>query len=60
MAEVDFCGVKRKVAVDTVEVQPGQYVVAHAGVAISVMDPEEALQTINDLNRMADARDSQG
>lgn len=58
MAEVDFCGVRRKVAVDTVDVEPGQYVIAHAGVAISVMDPEEALQTIDDLKRMADERDA--
>ncbi len=58
MAEVDFCGIKRPVSVDTVEdVQPGDYVIAHAGVAISVMDEECARQTIADLEKMAQYRD---
>lgn len=58
MAEVDFHGVTRRVCVDTVDVAPGQYVVAHAGVAISVMSPEEALATIRDLDTMTDYRES--
>lgn len=58
MAEVDFCGVKRPVSVDTVEdVRPGDYVIAHAGVAISVMDEECARHTIADLEKMAQYRD---
>ena len=58
MAEVDFCGVKRPVSVDTVEdARPGDYVIAHAGVAISVMDEECARQTIADLEKMAQYRD---
>lgn len=55
MAEVDFGGVRRQVCVDTVEaVEPGQYVVSHAGVAISVLDEAEALATIADLEKLAD------
>lgn len=58
MAEVDFCGVKRPVSVDTIEdAHPGDYVIAHAGVAISVMDEECARQTISDLEKMAQYRD---
>ncbi|MBD5244001.1 MAG: HypC/HybG/HupF family hydrogenase formation chaperone [Barnesiella sp.] len=54
MALVDFCGVCRNVCVDTVDsVSPGDYVVAHAGVAISVLDEATALATIDDLKKMA-------
>ena len=52
MALVDFMGVRRKVCIDTVDARPGDYVVAHAGIAISVMDEAEALATIADLEAM--------
>ena len=59
LAEVDFCGVRRQISVDTVEgAQVGRYVIAHAGVAIAVMDERQALDTIADLERMADYRDN--
>lgn len=57
MADVDFCGVVRSVCIDTVDAEPGDYVVAHAGVAISVMDVNEARAAIVDLQKMADARE---
>ena len=57
MADVDFCGVERPVCVDTVDARPGDYVVAHAGVAISVMNADEAQAAIDDLQRMADVRE---
>lgn len=58
MADVDFCGVVRRVSVDTVDnACVGSYVIAHAGVAISVMDEKCALQTIADLEKLADYRD---
>ncbi len=60
MALVDFCGVKREVCLDTVDdAKVGDYVVAHAGVAISVMDEATAQETINDLEEMARYRDEQ-
>lgn len=58
MAVVDFLGVRRRVCVDTVDAVPGDYVVAHAGIAISVMDPEAAEATLADLNAMTDFRDN--
>ena len=58
MADVDFCGVHRKVCVDTVEpVDVGDYVIVHAGVAISVMDAEQARLTIADLESMTRFRE---
>lgn len=54
MAEVDFCGVRRSICVDTVDdAAVGRYVVAHAGVAISVMDEESALEIVSDLEKLA-------
>lgn len=60
MARVDFCGVEREACIDTVEASVGDYIVVHAGVAISVMDADEAQATIDDLNRMADYHEENG
>ena len=57
MAETDFLGVRRRVCVDTVDARPGDYIIAHAGLAISVMDSSEAEATLRDLNLMTDLRD---
>ncbi|MBD5186286.1 MAG: HypC/HybG/HupF family hydrogenase formation chaperone [Bacteroidales bacterium] len=57
MAVVDFLGVRRKVCIDTVDASVGDYVVAHAGIAISVMDTEMALATIADLEQMTELRE---
>lgn len=57
MARVDFCGVEREACIDTVEARVGDYIIVHAGVAISVMDAAEAEATIDDLNRMTDFRE---
>lgn len=59
MAEVDFQGVHRKVCIDTVDASVGDYIVAHAGVAVAVMDATTALATIADLEKMTDYRESQ-
>lgn len=59
MATVDFCGVRREVCIDTLpEVRPGDYVVVHAGVAISAMNQTEASAAIDDLKQMAHYRDN--
>ncbi|MCM1109806.1 MAG: HypC/HybG/HupF family hydrogenase formation chaperone [Clostridium sp.] len=58
MATVDFCGVRRQICVDTVEnAAVGDYVVAHAGVAISVMNREEAEATLRDLETITAERE---
>jgi hydrogenase expression/formation protein HypC len=49
-AVVEFAGVRRKVCVACVpECRPGDYVVVHAGIAISVIDPVEAERTLAHL-----------
>ena len=45
-AEVDFSGNIASVKIGLVDVKVGDYVLAHAGMAIEVMDEEKALQII--------------
>ena len=46
-AEVDFGGVRRRISVVlTPDVHVGDYVVIHTGFAISILDQEEAQQTL--------------
>lgn len=54
MAEVDFGGVKREVCVEWVpEAQIGDYVLAHVGTALTVIDEESAMESINALNELS-------
>ncbi|MBC8351144.1 MAG: HypC/HybG/HupF family hydrogenase formation chaperone [Planctomycetes bacterium] len=49
-AEVEFDGVRRVCHMACVtEAQEGDYVIVHAGVAISRVDPEEAKRIFEDL-----------
>ncbi len=52
MAQVDFIGVKREVCLNAVDAQVGDYVIVHAGVALSKLDPNEAMDTIDDLEKI--------
>jgi len=46
-AEVDFAGVRRRISVVlTPEVRVGDYVIVHTGFAISVLDQQEAEETL--------------
>lgn len=59
MAEVDFCGLRRKICIESVEgATVGDYVVAHAGVAISVMDAVTAREILEDLESITRNRES--
>ncbi len=53
-ALVEIGGVKRRVGLTlTPEARVGQYVLIHAGYAISVLDEDEARETLNLLEEMA-------
>lgn len=55
MGIVDFGGISREVCMDYVpEAQLGQYALIHVGFAISVMDEDEALETLKLLQELAD------
>ncbi len=54
MAEVDFGGVKREVCVEWVpEANVGDYVLAHVGTALTVLDETSALESITALNELS-------
>jgi hydrogenase expression/formation protein HypC len=46
VAKVDFGGLTKEVDISLVEVEVGQYVVIHAGFALTVLDEEEAKHTL--------------
>jgi hydrogenase expression/formation protein HypC len=54
-AVVEFAGVRRRVCLACVpEARPGDYVIVHAGVAISRVDPAEARRVFACLNDIGD------
>ena len=54
-AVVEFGGVRRVVCIACVpEVQPGDYVIVHAGLAISRVDGDEAARVLAELEAMGD------
>ena len=61
MAKVDFGGVMREACLEYIpEVQVGQYVVIHVGFAISLLDEEEAQQTLALLEQITDIEEEMG
>ena len=53
MALVDASGARREVSAELLsDIDPGDYVMVHAGFAISVVDEKEALETLKYLAAM--------
>ncbi len=53
MALVDFSGVKKEVNLSYLpEAEVGDYVIVHAGCAISIVDPEEARETFKYIEEL--------
>lgn len=53
-AEIEFAGVRKICHMACVpDVQEGEYVLVHAGIAIAKIATDEALQTLADLKRLA-------
>ena len=58
MGTVDFDGSTLKVCLAYVpEAEPGDYVLVHAGFALSQLDEEQAAMTLDVLRQMGDAPD---
>ncbi len=54
MALVDFGGVKREICVEWLpEAQVDDYVLAHVGTALTILDEKSALESITALNELA-------
>jgi hydrogenase expression/formation protein HypC len=52
MARVDFGGVVKNICIDLVDARAGDYVLAHAGVALTLVDTQEAQRQIKAFNEM--------
>ncbi len=54
MASVDFGGVRRDICTEWVpEAKVGDYVLAHVGTALSLIDEKNALENISALNEIS-------
>jgi hydrogenase expression/formation protein HypC len=54
MSEVDFNGVTMKVCLETTpQAKIGDYVIVHAGFAISLLEESEALETLAMLDQIS-------
>src|SRR5262245_27634837 len=55
-AIVEFAGIRRRVCMACVpEARPGDYVIVHAGIAISRIDPKEAQRVFAYLNEIGES-----
>ena len=52
MARVDFSGIPKNICNQWVDVTEGDYILAHAGMAISVVNAQEAEETLEDLKKL--------
>ncbi len=60
LGQVDFGGVEREINLSFVpEAKIGQYVLVHAGFAITVIDEAEARRVFDDLEAMFEAGDKE-
>jgi len=53
MAKVDFGGVIKPICIQWLDVGIGDYILAHAGMAISTIDENEAEDTLADFDALA-------
>lgn len=58
MAKVDFGGMLKDICVQWVEATEGDYILAHAGMAISAVDAKHAQETLKDFEAIARSLES--
>lgn len=56
-ATVDFGGIKKDICIAWIDAQVGDYVLAHAGMALTVIDEEEARLTREALIAVGDLKE---
>ena len=55
MAKIDFGGVIRSACIEAIpEAKIGDYTIIHAGFALNILNEEEAMETLNLLQEIAD------
>jgi hydrogenase expression/formation protein HypC len=58
MAQVDFGGVSREVCIEVIpDAKPGDWTIVHAGFALNLLSEEEAQETLDILQQMAELAD---
>lgn len=61
MGNIDYSGTINKACLEYVpEIQPGQYIIVHAGFGISIINEEEAQKTLEVLEALVDAAAAEG
>lgn len=55
MAKVDFGGIIKNICIQWLDAEVGEYILAHAGMAISKIDNDYAEQTLKDFDAIARA-----
>ena len=58
MAKVDFGGVVKSICIEWLDVRLGDYILAHAGMAISKIDNDEAEETLADFEAISRSLDN--
>lgn len=53
MAKVDFGGMIKDVCIQWIDANMGDYILAHAGMAISIVNEEYAKETLADFEKLA-------
>jgi hydrogenase expression/formation protein HypC len=60
MAKVDFGGVSRDVCIEVIpDAKPGDWTIIHAGFALNLLSDEEAQETLDILQQMAELADEE-
>ena len=60
MAKVNFSGIVKDICVQWLpEVKTGDYVLAHVGMALNILDEEEALETISLIRELGEMDENQ-
>jgi len=61
MAKIDFSGVIKEACMEYLpEIKVGDYTLIHVGFGLSIIDEEEALETLNLLNQIAAMGEEEG
>jgi len=61
MGTVSFAGVEKQVCLEWLpDINVGEYVIVHVGFALSKIDKQEALETLQMLREMGDLADEEG
>lgn len=60
MAKVNFSGIMKDICIQWLpEVQEGDYILAHVGMALNILDEEEALETIELIRELGEFQENQ-